>query len=97
MISDKVTLVIRFEVNTLKIPDLHFSILGNDYSIPNKRTVTVSIDKGEYDIGLTIPFMLKKARTDYHINLDTDKELNVGWSKMWGKITAKEITTRISL
>ena len=97
MISDKVTLIIRFEVNTLRIPDLHFSILGNDYSIPNKRTVTVTIDRGEYDIQLTIPFVVKKVRMNYHINLNTDKELDVGWNKFWGRLTVKEITTHISL
>ena len=97
MISDKVSLIIRFEANVLKIPDLHFSILGNDYSIPNKRTVTVTIDRGEYDIQLTIPFMIKKVRMGYRINLNTDKDLDIGWNRLWGKITVKEITTHISL
>ena len=98
MMPDKVNLVIYYNVqNVHKIPDLKITVLSREYTIPNNRSMTITIDKGEYDILFKIPFFLKAAKLDYHITLEGDVQLDIGWNRFWGKITVKEIATHVRL
>ena len=95
---EKVNLIISFEVkNVRKFQDLIVTILGNEYAIPNHRSLTITIDRGEYDLLFKIPFLIKAARLEHHLTLNGDMHLEFGWSKMWGKITIKEVITHVTL
>ena len=95
---EKVNLVISFEVkNVRKFQDLIVTILGNEYVIPNHRSLTITIDRGNYDLLFKIPFLIKTARLEHHLALKGDMHLEIGWSKMWGRITVKEIVTHVIL
>ena len=98
MMLEKVNLIVNYKAqNVRKIPDLSITILGKEYSIPNNRSLTITIDKGEYDIVFKIPFLIKAAKVNHHVSLDSDMQIDVGWSKMWGKITIKDVITHVTL
>ena len=95
---DKVNLVISYSVpNNRKMPDLHVTVLGKEYVISNGKSLSVTIDRGEYNLFFKIPFMIKTAMTDYKIDLDCDRLLEIGWNSIWGRIRIKETVTHVTL
>ncbi len=61
--------------------------------IANHRSLSISIDKGEYDI----LFRSSIRRSKMHIIMDCDRDLTIGWSRFWGTIRVKETATHAEL
>ena len=87
-------MIIGYEaVHYLTYPDMHVFIKGKEIVVENHKTVTVTMDKGEYDILIKSSIRSKK----YHLVLDGPKHLQLGWNRFWGTITVKEIVTHFDL
>lgn len=92
--SEKVDLIINYNPGWyLYIPDMTVTIKENTYSIAKHKSLTITIDKGEYDILFKSGFRKKK----YHAVLNDNKQLEIGWSRLWGTIRIKEIITHVTL
>ena len=96
--SEKVNLVITLSSNQKRAVALSVEIHEKEIPLPPNRPVTITLDKGEYDILFKVPvIMIKKVCKKYHIVMDGDKILDVKWSAFWGTVSVKEYVSHITL
>ena len=92
--SDKVNLIIGYEArNYITYPDMHVYIKGREFTVEIHKTITITMDKGEYDILIKSSIRSKK----YHLVMDGNKQLQLGWNRLWGTITVKEIVSHFEI
>jgi len=92
--SDKADLIIGYEARYyMTFPDMHVFIKGKEFTVEIHKAITITMDKGEYDV----LFKSSIRRKKYHLVLDGSKHLQLGWSRFWGTITVKEVTSHFEI
>lgn len=92
--ADRVNLTIGYEARGyITYPDMHIIIKDREFVVTIHKTITITMDKGEYDILFKSSVRKKK----YHLVLNSNKQLQLGWNRFWGTITVKDITSHFEM
>ncbi len=74
-----------------RISDMHVTLLGKEYQISDQGRLTITLDKGEYELLFTYMRRKKSCRIQIH----GEKMVLVGLNRFWGTIEIKTVSEHV--
>lgn len=74
-----------------RIPDMHVTLLGKEYEISDQGRLTITLDKGEYEL----LFTCMRRKKNCHMHINGEKMISVGFNKLWGTIEIKTVSEHV--
>ena len=94
MDSGKVNLNITYTSRFfLYKPDMIVDILGREFNVTCDRPLTITMDKGEYNLHIRSSF----RRKHYRVRMSEDKNLELGWNRLTSAITVTEYVDHVTI